>query len=465
MNNKRDQTVNTYLNSIDSGPLLTREQEEVLIKKVEVYQKDILSQLILKDYSKKELQSFLMSLQSSGKPIFDISKKLDEESPKEAQDLIAIKFEELIVELSNNDVDAINNLLNEVSLTGTIIHGVVTEIKKKHSRIMDVESKFKAIKKYFDLGTTDEAIWDQITTESEVLKKKLKSEYLLNDTRVNNKITEWKHILAEFKEVAQDLTDFATFSDVKVAYKCIAELEVFANKFKNELIEKNLRLVIFRAKKHQNKGLEFEDLIQEGNIGLMKAVDKFDSSKKTKVSTYATWWIDQSIKRAISNKGKTVRVPTHIEWMETNLKKTISKLTNTLGRQPSLQEIADESKIDIKVLEDLQTRAQHEIGLEEELSSGLSLIDTIPSDPNDSPFAIVEQKLLREKIREILSTLKPGTEKIIRLRYGIGEIPDEEGMTLQSIADQVDLTKQGVRVRECTGLKELKKKARSLENE
>ncbi len=463
MNNKNDRTVFAYLNSIDSGPLLTREQEEQLIKKVEVYQKQILKELVISKYAREELKTYLQSLESSGESIIDISKKLDEESSKELVSTIESKFKALIKEVAKDNVELIMNLLDDVSLTGTIIHGIVTEIKKKHTKITDVEYKVRQIRKFFGGESNDTDMFNEILNESTYVIDILKNEYKLSDVKVSNRISEWKQIIKEFEDTSKLVVD-ATFFDVKDIYRRIAISEGQAQQFKDELITKNLRLVVSRAKKFLNKGLEFEDLIQEGNIGLMKAVDKFDSSKKTKISTYATWWIDQSIRRAISNKGKTVRVPTHIEWMQTNLNQLVQKMTGDLKRPPTLVEISKESGIELKVLEDLHTRAQHEIGLEDELSSGMSLLDILP-DHSESPFAITEQNILKEKMREILSTLKPGTEKLIRLRFGIGEVPNDEGMTLQAIADEIDITKQGVRVRECAGLKELRKKMKGLANE
>lgn len=474
MNNKNDKTVSAYLNSIDSGPLLTREQERVLVTNLEVYQKEILKQIIVSRFSRFELKAHLESLQSKGTSIIDISKKLDDESPQEAQDAITVKFQALIQELNKAElvdgvvelkksVDQVDALLADVALTGTQIHAIVTEIRKKHTRILEVESKYKGVRKYFG-NETDAQIMEEINTDYPVLRGRIKSEYGLNDVKVNNKFSEWKQIIAEYQEV-EKATPHGTFQEVKDVMRSIADFEMKASKYKNELITKNLRLVVSRAKEHLNKGLDFEDLIQEGNIGLMKAIDKFDSSKKTKVSTYATWWIDQSIRRGISNKGKTVRVPTHIEWMETQIRKATQKLTGALKRPPTLEEISEETGYDLKQLRELQTRAQHEIGLEEELSSGMSLLDILPSDPVVSPATLTEQKMLREKIREILATLPPRTEKIIRLRFGIGEVPDAEGETLQAIADQVGITKQGVRVVECSAFKALRKKAKRLVNE
>jgi RNA polymerase primary sigma factor len=197
----------------------------------------------------------------------------------------------------------------------------------------------------------------------------------------------------------------------------------------------------------------------------MKAVDKFDSSKKTKVSTYATWWIDQSIRRAISNKGKTVRVPTHIEWMETKLNQASHRLVGKLKRPPTLAELAKEANYSLAAVEDLMIRPQHEVGIDEDLSSGMSLTDILASDPSENPSVIVEQKLLKERIRGILSTMTPKSEKLIRLRFGIGEIPDDEGMTLQQIADVTGITKQGARVRECAAIRDFKKKVKGLGHE
>lgn len=465
MANKQDKTVHTYLNSIDSGPLLTRDQESILIKQIEVYQKEILGQLVSSNYARGELKTYLMGLDSSGAEIVNISKKLDDESTKDAQTTIEAKFKTLITELSKNDIPVIMALLEDVALTGTIIHGVVIEIKKKHTKIYDAEYKYKSIRKYFSNSEfMNSNIDEMIENTSPSLKMFLLKEYGLPEIQSVNKINEWKQILSEIADAKKLIPD-TTFDEVKSVYSSISKSESQASQFRNTLITKNLRLVVSRAKNFTNKGLDFEDLIQEGNLGLMKAVDKFDSSRKTKVSTYATWWIDQSIRRAISNKGKTVRVPTHIEWMQTNLNKLTQVMTAELKRPPTLTELAERSGIELKVLEEINTRPTHEVGLEEELSSGLSLLDILPADPAKNPFNIVEQKLLREKIRDILSELPPRTEKIIRLRFGIGEVPDDEGTTLQAIADQVGITKQGVRVVECSAFKQLRKKAKRLSND
>lgn len=479
-----DASIYQYLGEIDSGPLLTRTEEENLIKNIEVFQNQIIEGCLTSTFARSEMLSYLQSLHTSGTNITDISKKLDDESPEPLTTKFHAKFLELIKQLTAYDVNfksqteteaqeslaLVKVTLGDVALSGTIIHGIVTEIKKKHTKVTDAESQIKQVTKWFD-GYKFEQVIDLISKirNTAEIRTKLRLELGLNELQMLNKCGEWENIIKDFNEVAAALPEGVTFQIVKGAYSLIAGSEFKMKKFKNELIERNLRLVVSRAKRFMNRGLEFEDLIQEGNIGLIKAIDKYDSSKKTKVATYATWWIDQSIRRAISNKGKTVRIPTHIEFLQTNLTALIHKMTGELGRPPTLPEISEKSGHKLSVLEELQTRAIHEVGIEDEMSSGVSLLEILPSENTQSPYALTENKILRERIREILATLPPRTEKIIRLRYGIGEIPKElskfdvdekdEGLTLQVIGDHIGITKQGVRVVETSALKKIKKKA------
>ncbi len=456
MNYKNDSSIHHYLGEIDSGPLLSKLQEMSLIRDIEVFQKQILEACLSSEYSKFELLSYLRSLQSSGESIVDISKKLDDESDKERVAELHSKFETLISALDSNNIETVRFLLDEVGLTGTIIHGITLEIKKKFSQIFEYESKLKPYMTYFELTSYTE-ILDQVNHHR-------LNPISIHDISLQNKCREFDEVKNLYETCKSFLPEPITFEDVKDFHKRIYIFEFKMQKFKNELIERNLRLVISRARKFLNKGLEFEDLIQEGNIGLMKAVDKFDSSKKTRISTYATWWIDQSIRRAISNKGKTVRIPTHIEFMQTNLNQLKQVMTGELKREPTTEELSIRSGIDLKTLYDLEVRAQYEVGIDEEFESGKSLMEVIPSDSSENPFNLVEKRLLKEKIKNILSTLNPRTEKIIRLRFGIGEIPDEE-LTLQEIGDQIGITKQGIRNHCDTALKKLKKRVKGLEDE
>lgn len=471
-----------YLSDIDSGPLLTRAEEENLVKNIEVFQNQIIEECLTSKFARSEMLTYLKGLQSSGESIVDISKKLDEESPKDIVQKIDAQFNDLILYLSSyqtttfnskeeevSSLAAIKTLVTSVGITGTIVHGIVTEIKKKHTKVTEAESSLKQVKKWFE-GYSIESIMELVSKirNNPEVRLKLRLELRLSELQMLNKCGEWENIIHDYNETVASLIEGVTFQIVKTAHSKIVTSEFKMKTFKNQLIERNLRLVVSRAKRFMNRGLEFEDLIQEGNIGLMKAVDKYDASKKTKVATYATWWIDQSIRRAISNKGKTVRIPTHIEFLQTNLATMTHKMTGELGRPPTLKELSEKSGVELKVLEELQTRAIHEVGIEEEMSSGVSLMELLPTEPTQNPHSLTETKILREKIREILSTLPPRTEKIIRLRFGIGEVPKEldahdndekeEGLTLQVIGDHIGITKQGVRVVETAALKKIKKK-------
>lgn len=471
MNNKsNDSVIAKYLKQVESGPLLTREEEGALVRNIEIFQKEIIDNCLNSPFAVIELLSYLKSLQGSGDSIVNISKKLDEESPKDLIEPIQKAFDSLIIELQTSDHSKVQSLLNGVGLSGTIIHGIVTEIKKKHAKVHEAEQKMKQITKWFgnrSLETVLELV-SKIRSNDEI-KLKLRKELGFTEIQMMNKCGDWENIIREYREVEESLPTGILFSDVKVACSALSTSEAKMRASKDKLIERNLRLVISRAKKLINRGLEFEDLIQEGNIGLMRAIDKYDLSKKTKVATYATWWIDQSIRRAISNKGKTVRIPTHIEFLQTNMAQAVQKLTGILKRPPTLKELSAETGVDLKTLEELETRALHEVGIEDELSSGIALMDILPSDPVNSPYVLTENKILRERVRQVLATLPPRTEKIIRLRYGIGEVPKdllhhdtdekEEGLTLQAIGEHIGITKQGVRVVECSALKKIRKKA------
>lgn len=451
-----------YLGEIDSGPLLQRHEEEEIVKNIEKYQFKILDDCIKHPYFRNELKNHLNKLKYSETSIVDISKRLDFESDYKSIKDIEAKFVILLKELKKDNVRRIRSLINQVGLSSSIVHGIALEIKKKYNKIQEVESKARELRTLFLLKKGE---WpEKAGLDLLVSNLKTNRDYLTNtasvldttEARILSKCFEYDEACREFEEFRLLHMKDYTFEEIKKSFKIIHDLEFHMQRFKNILIERNLRLVVSRAKRLLNRGLEFEDLIQEGNIGLMKAVDKYDSSKRTKVATYATWWIDQGIRRAISNKGKTVRIPTHIEFAQTHLNQLIQKMTGELKRPPTMEELSERSNMDLKTLEKLGTSALQAVSIEEDTPYGLNLVDMLHADPNENPLYLTEKKILREKIREILSTLTPRTEKIIRLRFGIGEV--EEGMTLQKIADLEGITKQGIRVNQCAGMAKLKKK-------
>lgn len=369
-----------------------------------------------------------------------------------------VQKEKMLEEIEKNK-EKMRDSFREINLNRKTINKIISKFKIYHQQIKQAEFAIKRQLRKVQISNVSE-----FNNLKAALRKnpKLAKQYQDQASITVNYLDEISILIDEHQKVLvkMEMDSKLKLSELKVLCHEIVEGEKIADRAKNELVEANLRLVISIAKKYTNRGLQFLDLIQEGNIGLMKAVDKFEYKRGYKFSTYATWWIRQAITRAIADQARTIRIPVHMIETINKLIRTQRALVQEIGREPTPEEIADRMEMPVDKVRKVLRISKEPVSLEtpigEEEDSHLG--DFIEDTSAVSPSEAIVNLSLSEQTRKVLATLTPKEEKVLRMRFGIGEESDH---TLEEVGQDFDVTRERIRQIEAKALQKLRRRSRS----
>ncbi|MEE8348062.1 MAG: RNA polymerase sigma factor RpoD [Acidobacteriota bacterium] len=459
---KTNDPVRMYLREMGTVPLLTRQGEVEIAKRIEKGQKSVLK-----------------ALSRSPVVIGEVAKYGDKlrKNVITAKHLVKFSEEELTPDILAKRRRVILRRVNKVAALDTEATKVRKRLRrakkdgKTYKRLLSQLARYRIpmARVVRDLGLSPDihmklvkvirnAVDCIVTLERESRKlKKLQESPLKLDEAKKVKLR-LRAIDKEMKEIEDEV--LSSPAGLKRTLAAIKQGELEAEIAKKELVEANLRLVVSIAKKYTNRGLQFLDLIQEGNIGLMKAVDKFEYQRGYKFSTYATWWIRQAITRAIADQARTIRIPVHMIETINKLIRTSRALVQEYGREPTSEEIADKMDIAVSKVRKILKIAQEPISLEtpigEEEDSHLG--DFIEDQGVVSPAEAVININLKDQTAAVLQTLTPREEQVIRMRFGIG---DGSEHTLEEVGQRFAVTRERIRQIEAKALRKLRHPSRS----
>ncbi len=480
--------VRMYLREMGSVSLLTREGEVEIAKRIEEGDRDVARVIYNTPITVKEVITLGEMLDKFQISAADISKEVEEEELEEDEEdvqknrLLAVieeirncnerletlhaemeaqtsavekgKTEKEIVELKTKMTD----ILRSLRLKDRHIERIALRLKELSGKVERINEEITEI-----INAPDMTI-DQILElcskmrEGENEEKRILKKLDMSLEDVQKLEKRLKSARKKLEKIEQE-SGFKA-SELASEIKAIAEGERKSKAAKSELVEANLRLVVSIAKKYTNRGLQFLDLIQEGNIGLMKAVDKFEYQRGYKFSTYATWWIRQAITRAIADQARTIRIPVHMIETINKLIRTSRQLVQEIGREPSPEEIAERMNLPLDKVRKVLKIAKEPISLEtpigEEEDSHLG--DFIEDKGVVSPLEAVIKANLSEQTARVLASLTPREEKVLRMRFGIGERSDH---TLEEVGQNFEVTRERIRQIEAKALRKLRHPSRS----
>jgi len=445
-----DDPVRMYLKQMGQVPLLSRDEEIEIEKKIEKAEVRIRKNIFKFRNISKESIAFGKKL-IHGKERFD--RLVDEKYVKDRMRYLK-NLPNLCEKLKKLD-DELRSFEEEFAKAKSKAkkNRLEKAIAEKSSEIQAISKRFHFKQKTIDM-LSDSVIEvyhkaNRISRRINRLKKSGKGKKVANDVR--NERRKLRRIEAAMSYPLDELMTDA---------KQLAEWVDTAHKAKSDMVEANLRLVISIAKKYTNRGLSFLDLIQEGNMGLMKAVEKFEWRRGYKFSTYATWWIRQAITRSIADQARTIRIPVHMIETINKLVRTSKRLVQENGREPTAEDLAEEMKIPAEKVRGILKIAQHPISLQTPIgeSEDSHFGDFIEDKTVESPADATSYTLLREKIQEVLTTLTDRERRVLALRFGVG---DGAQRTLEEVGNEFNVTRERVRQIEAKALRKMRHPTRS----